>query len=260
MSANLPGNVWGYFCQQISLLSKCTARNGGYFCQQICSLPPNLMAYLLTFSKSGSINGEGCISASRFGDHEQICWQIYWVSAKLLVEMGGISAIRFPDWHQIYWQIYWIWANLPANMGKGYYCQPITWLPPNLLADFLTITKYSIRKGRYFCHQISWPSPNVSAEMGGTSAGRNPDCHQMSQQKGKGKEVFLLADLCIVTKIAGRCIDFPQIWQQKLGVFLLADFLNGGKSTANLLTVSKSASRNEGEFFASRFPDCHQIF
>ena len=121
-----------------------------------------------------------------------------------------------------------------------------------LLADFLTVTKCATRKG------------------GCTSAGTDPDCHQKCQQKRRGNEVFLPADLLIATKIGdgfsvchqicqqkreGICTsrfpDHHQICKQKCGVLLLADFL----------TVTKSFTRNGGctsaGISASRLFDCH---
>ena len=103
LSWNLPTEFRGCFCHQIYLLSlnlladlltltKSAGRNGGLF----------LPADIQTVTKSaGRFTDFHTKAASRRTDTHQICWQICWLWPNLPAEIQGISASRFTDCHHI---------------------------------------------------------------------------------------------------------------------------------------------------------------
>ena len=139
-------------------------------------------------------------------------------------------------------------GGISAGRNGGYFCWQISWLSPNMLADFLTVSKSAGRNGgSYFCWQSS--------------------CHQICQQKW----VFLLADFLTVNKSAGRNEGSYSCWQSschqicqwKWGYFcwqiswlspnLLAE--NRGCISAGRFPVTKSASGNGGYFCWQKWGD-----
>ena len=126
-------------CQQVYWLSQ--------IYQQIYWLSLNLLADLLNFMRSADRNVGGSISAGRFTESHQICWQIYC--------------------HKICQQICWLSTILSPEM-RGYFCSQIYGLSPNLPADLLAVTKSADRCAEF--HQICWQKCG-----GSISAGRFTD-------------------------------------------------------------------------------------
>ena len=234
----MPAEMGGSFCWHISWLTKSAGRFTD--CQQI---------YWQKW---------GVFLLVDFLTH-QICWQIYWLSANLLAEIGDIFAGRFTDCQQIYWQkwgVFLLADFLTHQICWQIYCHQICQQKWGvfLLPYFLT---------HQTCWQIYWLSANLLAEWGDNSAGRFLDSPN------------LLADLLIVSKSAGRnrgCFCWQIYWLSanllaEMGGISAGRFPDSPNLLADLLTVSKSGRNTPTicwqkylDISASRFTDCQQIW
>ena len=107
LSTNPQAKMGVFLLADFLTVTKSAGRNG-YFCWQISWLSTNLLAEMRGVIHVGrvpvtkSASGNGGISAGRFPDCHQICWQKIgdvflladFLSPNLPVEMGGISAGR----------------------------------------------------------------------------------------------------------------------------------------------------------------------
>ena len=243
LSPNLPVEMGIFLLADFLTVNKSAGRNEGSYscwqssCHKFASGNGGISAGRFTDCQQICWQKWGDISVGSFPDCQQICWQkwegnfcwqIYWLSPYLQAGMGGISASRFPDCQQICWQKWgWYiccqisWVSPNFELKGGNFCQQISWLSANLLAEM---------RG-YFCWQISLMSPNLPIEMGW----------------------FLLVDFLTATKYAGRFNDCQQICQQiwqKWGKYFC--WQSSWLST-NLLAEIR------GVISAGRFPDCQQI-